>query len=410
MKLTINRVKTFFSILSMLTILSCQSKEKTVAPNLDEKSWEQMVEDSKGKEVHFMMWQGNPVINQYIQSYLVPEVKKQLQIDLKISGGQGAEIVQLVRGELEAGVSEGQMDMVWINGETFFQLRQLNALWGPFVDKLPNSQYINFEDPFIHTDFQQAVNYMECPWSIGQFAMVYDSAKVSSPPRDLASLAAYVKQYPGSFTISNDFTGMTLLKSFLAELAGGAEQLQGPFNESRYKVLSAKLWDYINENKKYFWKQGQTFPTEQTMVGQLFANGELYIDYGFGEGGIEEKVLSGLYPKSSKVYAWEAGNIKNANFLGILSSAPNKEAAMQVINFMISPEAQFQKADVNGMNSNTILDLNKLPLEWKRRFKEAPIRQYGLALDDLKAYAIPEPAPEYMIRLYDDFRKEVIEK
>ena len=144
-------------------------------------------------------------------------------------------------------------------------------------------------------------------------------------------------------------------------------------------------------------------------MGQLYANGELLLVYGFSEGGIEEKVLNGLYPKSTRGYAWENGTIKNSNYLGILHNAPQKAGAMQVINFLLSPEAQLKKADVNGMNSNTVLDMESLPELAGKDFKirPAPIRP---EMKELENNAIAEPAPEYMIRLYEDFRKQVIEK
>ena len=145
-------------------------------------------------------------------------------------------------------------------------------------------------------------------------------------------------------------------------------------------------------------------------MGQLYANGELLLIYGFSEGGIEEKVLNGLYPKSTRGYAWDNGTIKNSNYLGILYNAPEKAGAMQVIDFLLSPEAQLKKADVDGMNSNTVLDMESLPEEWQKKFKKVAQRQYGPEMQTLEKNAIAEPAPEYMIRLYEDFRKQVIEK
>ena len=73
--------------------------------------------------------------------------------------------------------------MVWINGETFYQLRQIDALFGPFTDKLPNSQYIDFDNPFIGIDFQQPVDGYEAPWGNVQFALIYDTTRVANPPR-----------------------------------------------------------------------------------------------------------------------------------------------------------------------------------------------------------------------------------
>ncbi len=395
----------FFSL-----ITACTTKNSETDLDLQNTSWDTIAQKARGTTVNFMMWQGSPVINDYINNYVVPAVKKQYDIDLKITGGQGPEIVQLVMGEKEAGVSDGQVDMVWINGETFFQLNSIKGLWGPFVQQLPNAQYIDFSDPFISTDFQQPVDDMECPWSIGQFALVYDSAQKSVPPRNLAALEAYVREHPGTFTISNDFSGMTLLKSLLAELSGSPDGLDGPFEDEKYERLSGQLWEYINRNKKYFWKEGSTFPKEHTKMDQMFASGELSLTYGFGEGGIEEKVREGLFPESTRAYAWDNGTILNANYLGIPYNAGNKAGAMQVINFLISPAAQFQKSHADGMNSNTVLEIDRLTDEWQDKFKNAPTRKYAPTMATLSEKAIQEPAPEYMIRLYDEFRTHVIEQ
>lgn len=396
-------------LISFLSI-SCGEKTSSNDEDLKKAPWEEITNKGSGTTVNFMMWQGSPAINAYINNYVIPTVKEKYNIDLQISGGQGPEIVQLVMGEKQADIKSGQVDMVWINGETFFQLRKINGLWGPFVKQLPNAAYINMNDPFINTDFQQPVKGMEAPWSLNQFAIVYDSVSIENPPKNIPELSKYLERYPGTFTISNDFTGMTFLKSLLAELGGSPNSLDGPFDETTYETLSQKLWDYVNEHKKYFWKEGQTFPKEQSKMGQLYANGELLLIYGFSEGGIEEKVLSGLYPKSTRGYAWENGTIKNSNYLGVLHNAPQKAGAMQVINFLLSPEAQLKKADVNGMNSNTVLDIDSLPSEWQDKFKKVAKRQYGPEMSALEKNAIAEPAPEYMIRLYDDFRKYVIEK
>lgn len=406
----ITRLKKQVFYLLLLVAFSCGEAVKKDDEILKTAPWKQIVSKGTGTTVNFMMWQGSPTVNGYMNNYVVPTVKEKFNINLNVSGGQGPEIVQLVMGEKEAGIANGQVDIVWINGETFFQLRRVKGLWGPFVKQLPNAQYVDFKNPYIGTDFQQSIEDMEAPWSITQFALVYDTAQVASPPKNLTDLAIYVKQNPGTFTISNDFTGMTLLKSFLAELGGNATSLDGPFDADKYELLSKKLWAFINTNKKYFWKEGSTFPKEHSKMDQLFANGELKLSYGFSEGSIEDKVKSGLFPKTTRGYAWENGSVKNSNYLGILDNAPEKAGAMTVINFLMSPEAQLKKADVNGMNANTILNIALLTKDFQEKFENAPKRMYGPSMDDLEKYTMAEPAPEYMIKIYEDFRKYVIEK
>jgi putative spermidine/putrescine transport system substrate-binding protein len=394
----------------VLFCAACSGSSDRSEFNLERKSWEEIVQTAIETKVNFMMWQGSPAVNDYINNYVRPTLKSTYNIDLQITGGQGPEIVQLIMGEKQAAVNKGQVDMVWINGETFFQLRQIDGLWGPFVKSLPNAEYVNFSDPFIGIDFQQDVNYMEAPWTLTQFALIYDSAKLQDPPGNLEELETYVKANPGKFTISNDFSGMTLLKSFLGELSGDPKGLNGPFDEEKYEELSSKLWEYINRNKKYFWKGGETFPREHSKMDQMFATGELHLGFGFGEGGIDDKVNQGLFPKTTRGYAWDNGTIRNSNYLGIPYNSTNKEGAMVVINFLMSPEAQLKKADHDGMDSNTILDIGKLPEEWKSKFEAMPKRLYGPELKDLADDAMQEPDPQYMISLFEDFRTEVIEK
>jgi len=397
-------------VLSGAIVLSFCTAKKEEAQDWKSASWQSIEQAAQGSTVNLMMWQGSSVINEYINNFVVPTLKEQHNIDLKISSGQGPEIVQLLMNEKQSGSQEGQIDFVWINGETFFQLRKIDGLYGPFVEQLPNAQYIDFTDPYISVDFQQPVNYMEAPWGINQFALVYDIAKTPQPPVNLEQLSTFMKANPGTFTISNDFSGMTLLKSFMAELGGSPQSLDGTFNQQKYDTLSSQLWEWINEHSTYLWKQGETFPKEHSKMDQMFASGELLLSYGFSEGGIEDKVNQGLFPKTTRGYAWANGTVRNSNYLGITYNSQNVSGALVAINFFISPLAQLKKADPNGANATSVLAKNKLPEEWREKFAELPKRKYGPMLADLKDNAIQEPAPEYMLNLYEDFRTYVIEK
>ncbi len=405
-----NMRRIFFILLTMI-IFGCKDQKATHPTNdLLTLEWSEILTQANGSEVTFMMWQGSPDLNKYINEYIKPHLKEKHGITLIIVGGQGPEIVQLLMGEKQANVSDGQVDMVWINGETFFQLKAIDGLWGPFLDKIPNSKLIDLSNKFISTDFQQPIDGMEAPWSITQFALVHDSIETPVPPSTLPELSTYVKQNQGYFTISNDFSGMTLLKSFLAELSGSPHGLDGTFDEVKYSDLSDKLWSWINQHKKYFWKNGETFPSENTKLNQMYANGEIKISYGFGEGGIDDKINQGLIPKSTKVYPWKNGTIKNSNYLGIVSNSGNKAGAMVAINYFLSPDAQFRKADVSGVNANTVLSYDLLTADDKVKFDQIPKRLYGPSIEELKGHAIQEPDPRYMIKLHEDFRKYVIEK
>lgn len=356
-----------------------------------------------------MMWQGDPNINSYMQNYVVPEIKKRFGINLQIAGGQGNTIVSILMSELEAGKQDGELDLVWINGETFYQLRQIEGLYGPFVSKLPNARYIDFDNPFIKYDFQQPINGYEMPWGNVQFTMIYDSARVDQPPKTRQELAKYVKNHPGTFTIANDFSGMTFLKSLLIGMAGKGT-LGGEFNGQAYQKYSAQLWKYINDIKPFFWKEGETFPSSVSAMHQLFVNRELDFTMSNNDTEVDNKILEGFFPESAKAYVLKSGTIQNSHYLGIPVNSKHKAAAMVVSNFLISPEAQYRKARPDVWGDGTVLDKHKLPLSWQQKFAELPQPKHAPPHDSLQDRALQELAPEYMIRLYEDFRTEVIQK
>ena len=397
-----------FSLLALF--FSCQNAPKN-APSLDPltASWEQVEQAAKGSTVHMMMWQGDPLINRYMSDWVVPTVKERYGIDLSIAPGQGNEIVNLLFGEREGKKTAGSIDLCWINGETFFQLRQFGALC-PFVSRLPNAQYIDFKNPFIGIDFQETVGELECPWGNVQECIIYDTVRTPQPPRTLAALEAYVKAHPGKFTIPYEFSGMTLMKAWLIAFAGDPKALNGPFEEAKYQSLSSQLFEYINRIKPYFWRKGETFPESLAAMHQMFANGELDFTMSNNDNEVDNKILQNIFPGTARAFVFETGTIQNSHYLGISQSAGNKAAAMTVINFLISPEAQLHKLNPAVWGDGTVLNVAALPSEWKSRFENLPERKNAPRRVDIQPFALQEPAPEYMIRLFADFRKKVIEQ
>lgn len=400
----------FLSVLFSFSLFACKEKPVVNNEQLLNTSWEEIENQAAGTRVDLSMWQGDPYINAYMQNYVVKQVKEKYDIDLKIAAAQGNEIVKIIMAQKETGKQNGTVDMVWINGETFFQLRQINGLFGPFTDKLPNAAAVDFSNPFIGIDFQQKINGFESPWGNVQLTLIYDTTHVQDPPLTLAEMHTFVKKYPGKFTIPYEFTGLTLLKSWLIALAGGDSVLSGPFDEAKYKKYSAQLWDSLNIMKPYFWKEGKTFPNSLAQMHQMFSNGELYITMSNNDGEVDNKVLQNLFPSSARSFVMQTGTIQNSHYMGITFNASNKAGAMVVCNFLLSPEAQYEKLKPEVWGDGTVLDLSKLTPEWQEKFMNIPTRKYSPRRSEIQPYALMEIAPEYMLRMFDDFRTFVIEK
>jgi len=401
-------VAAVLAVASLAAALAAACRGAAPSQDLSALGWEEIAVRARGSTLTMTMWQGDPYINAYMNGYVVPALKRDHDITLKLVGGQGSQITAMLMTEIEADQAASAIDMVWINGETFFQLRRIGALYGPFTDRLPNARYIDLDDPFIRYDFQQEIHGYECPWGNVQLCLIYDTGRVSRPPMTREELALWVSDHPGRFTFDNAFTGMTFLKAMLIDLAGGEAELAGPFDERRYIECSTRLWDYINGIKRFFWKQGETFPVSVAQLHQLFVGGEVDFTMSNNDGEVDNKVLQGLFPDTARAYVPSWGSIQNSHYVGIVSRSAHVAAALVAVNFLISPEAQLEKMKPQVWGDGTVLAVDKLPPVWQARFKELPLRRHAPQRSEIQARALRELDPQYMIRLYEDFRSHVV--
>ena len=395
-------------LILMLAITGCERTANQPELSTDA-TWEEVLKQARGQTVKMAMWDGDPLINAYIRDYVTPELQQQFGVTLETIGGQGSNLVSKLMVDLEAGRTTGDFDVMWINGETFYQLREMKVLYGPFTERLPNNQYIDWGNPFIAVDFQQPVDGYECPWGNVQLALIYDSEAISEPPRTKEALATWIKQHPGRFTFDNSFTGMTFLKSLLIEFAGGPAALKGPFNDEAYETASTQLWDWVRDVQPFLWREGKTFPEGVAQLHQLFSNDEVDFTMSNNDGEVDNKVLQGVLPKTARGYVLESGTIRNSHYLGIPVNAPHKAAALVLCNFLISPEAQLKKATPEVWGDGTVLSTKLLPEEWKAKFEQIPGRERIAPRSELEKQALMEPVSEIMVRLHADFREKIIE-
>ncbi len=381
----------------------------------DDAPWADVEAAARGQTVTMMMWQGDPLINRYMDEWVRPRLRERYGVDLRVVDGQGSQIVQTLLAEAEAGVRRSDLDLAWINGETFYQLRQIGALYGPFTDRLPNGAAIDWDDPFIAYDFQQPVEGHECPWGNVQLTLIYDSAALAGEdgrpdpplPQALADWPAWWAAHPGRFTIGSDFTGMTLLKGWLAEIAGGRHALDGPFDEALYERASDSLWRFLDAHRDRFWNRGRSFPASVAQMHQLFASGELAITMSNNDAEVDNKIRRGVFPPSARAWVPAFGTVRNSHYLGVVARGPSRAGALVTVHFLISPEAQWEKMNPAVWGDHTVLDRDRLPPEWQARFRHIPGRVHAPDRRAIADRALLEPAPEYMIRLYADFRERV---
>lgn len=381
---------------------------KTDAASIASMPWDSVVARARGTTVLWRMWRGDPAINAYVDSWVAPRVKQRFGVTLTAVEGQGPELVNSLVTEREAGgasgTASGTASLVWINGETFAQLRREQLLGGPWSSRLPNAQFVDSASRIIARDFEQDPAGYESPWGTVQFAMIYDSARTPAPPRSFAELASWIRAHPGRFTHDQGFTGVTFLKMLMYARGGGVARLEGGFNDTAYVAARDSAFAWLRETTPSFWRAGASYPPDVAAMHRLFANGEIDFTMSNNQNEVAGKIRRGILPPTARALLLRDGTIANAHYLGIPFNAPNSAGAMVVADFLLSPEAQLEKQKASVWADGTVLARSRLPAEWRAKFDALVADDVSIPADSLTRYAVPEVSPVYHERMLADWR------
>lgn len=380
--------------------------DRSADPGIAALDWDSVVARARGTEVTWRMWRGDPSINRYVDRWVAPRLQERFGITLRAVEGAGPVIVNQLIVERQTGAG-GSADLIWINGDTFHDLRQADLLYGPWAHRLPSARWVDSASPIVARDFEQDPAGYESPWGRVQFALIYDSARTPDPPRSVAELEQWILANPGRFTHDQGFTGITFLKTVMYALGGGAARFAGGFDGARYAEGSERLWAWLARVRPAFWREGRTYPPDVAALHRLFANGEVDFTMSNNHNEVVTKVRQGVLPATARPLLLRDGTIANTHYVGIPFNAGNPAGAMVAADFLLSPEAQLEKLRPAVWADGTVLDVGRLPPAWKTRFVAVQADPRALPADSLARYARPEVAPEYHERIAADWRARV---
>ena len=164
------------AVLVVLGITACSptSKQSTESTQVQDLSFDQLKEKSKGTTVNFYGYGGSELTNNWVDKELAPMVQKNYDIKVNRVGMNIDEVLNLMINEDKAGKKDdGSVDLIWINGENFYTAKKNNLLFGPFANKLPNfEKYIDANSNDVKSDFGYPTEFYEVPYGKAQFVMI----------------------------------------------------------------------------------------------------------------------------------------------------------------------------------------------------------------------------------------------
>ena len=357
------------SAASMATPLWAQTANTVNAAN---PAWLDIEKAARGQTVFFNAWAGSERINAYLQ-WVAAEVKSAYGVTLEhVKIKDTAEVVKRVRGEKAAGkLTDGSVDLVWINGENFLNMKKEGLLFGPFADRLPSFQNVDtLGKPTTLRDFAEPTSGLEAPWGMAQLTFMADSKRLPSPPQNMQGLLTLAKANPGRITYPRppNFHGTTFVKQALLEVNADQAPFSQPFAADKFAALTAPLWTFLDQLQPHLWRAGKQYPENSAAVRQMMADGELIMALTFNPNEAANEIAAKRLPESVTSWQFAKGTVGNTHFVAIPFNSKAKEGAQVVANFLLSPKAQARKADIAQWGDPTVLNVAALPAADKALF------------------------------------------
>jgi putative thiamine transport system substrate-binding protein len=328
-----------------------------------QQDWQAVEAEARGQTVYFNAWGGGEAINAYI-GWAADTVRERYGVTVRhVKVADTADVVKRVQTEMASGrTDKGSIDLMWVNGENFRNLKQAGLLFGPWAESLPNWALVDQGKP-VRVDFSVPTDGMEAPWGTAQLTFIADKATTPAAPRSAAELLTFAKANPGRVTYPKlpDFHGTTFVKQMLLELAPDAAALQQPVTPEAFTRATEPLWSFLDQLHPALWRQGKAFPASAAEMHRMLGDGELRLSLTFNPNEAANLIVTKQLPQSAYSFGFAKGTIGNVHFLAIPANANAKAGARLFANFLLSPEAQARKADVALWGDGSVLDAAKLP-------------------------------------------------
>lgn len=375
------------------------------------KDFNSILEEAKGSTVSFYGWGGDEYRNKWLNQTVAPILKEKYDITLEVIGMDIDNILSKLAGEKQAGVKEGTIDMIWINGENFYSAKENNLLFGPFLEQLPNfKKYIDVDDPEVKYDFSFPIEGYEAPYNKAQMVFINDASITKETPQNAAELMDYAKKYKGQVTYpaSNDFIGSAFIRTLIYDIIGQEQFLNIEADKEIIKKTIEPALDYLRELNKYLWNQGKTFPSTSGEINNMFEDGELVMTMDYMPFAAALGIEKGIYNPTVQTFIFEKGTVGNTNYIAIANNSSNKAAAMVAINEILS--AEVQATQLEELKSLSVISYDKLTAEEIARFDNINIGEGILTQDELFSKRLPEMPANIIPIIEEIWLEEVVGK
>jgi putative spermidine/putrescine transport system substrate-binding protein len=379
-------------------------------------TWDEILAEAKGQTVTFLAW-GSGGADTFVQQWweaLAEYAKSTYDVDLQFAEYSSAEYEKLTT-DLANG-ADATYDLFWFTGAMIDPVRKADGVFTDFVEKLPNSQYLDYNNSYVTFDGVTSTDDLEVPFQTCNPQIVYpkglwsaelpwdaSEGSINGLFHDFTELSQWVKKHPGKFTYmdltgAGGFHGQLFAKAILSELTddgnGGwktvydeadsadarrtkiqkniedwyAWSISTDASEEAFYTKAGYLWAFLNELKPNL-LQGDSGPlymaTAPDMMGYV-KSGDLACTFTTCTS-ISSRVAAtpDAYMEDPAIYMLQT-SIGYWDYAVIMRNSKNKAGALAICNALLDPGQQIKAFDING-NGYTV-DYDRLDASQKSEF------------------------------------------
>ncbi len=376
-----------------LAVSACGGSD-TRSSQIDASDWDAVLAEAHGQTVSWYLPGDDDALASFVDDEVAPRLAELgVTLDLTPAAETGA----------------ASADAVWVDGETFASGASADLWTCGWADDLPNAQFVDLEDPVVSTDLGVSVDDCASVWQRTSSALVYDSADLtSSDVASVGSLLSWSRAHPGRFTYPAppDPTGSMAVRSILYAQIDGPDKLPRAFDEAAFENGTAPLWKLLDRVEPTLWRGGPTYPSSQAEVERLYADGEVSAYFTDRPGDVSQLVADGTFPDSTRQSVPASGNISSTSHLAIPADADHPAAALVLANLLQDPRMQLALLETTGALPG--IDVTRAPADVRQAFGEIDPGAAALSIAALSTNAVPELDGEYVARIDDGWRTEVL--
>lgn len=391
-------------------------------PGMADLSWTTITSKAKAQPLNFYLWHPDGSKPRKYIDFLKPKLLELFGINLNTipalyTGCDKAPmaVACTVADEVSAGKTKtsGSVDLIWINGKNFAEMKKRGLLYGPWAPLIPNAANFDFRNGAINSDKGVLTEGMEFPFHIAQSVFIYDTAKVPQPPKTLTEFVAWIKANPGKFVYADptkDFTGSAFIRHFFHH-----DDLLEDFDEAKYLAKATPIWKLLNEIEPFLYQQKAGTPyypaSHNDDIRPLVGNGTVLMDFSLDIGEATARMadtLTNPWPKTMQAYTLDSGSISDTNFLAIPVNAANKEAALVAVNYLASAGAMFSRSRPSVWGAMQAFDPTASSIqEWDEAFDSVAVHYATPTVEELAKDRLGDLSFEYVDRINKDWEQFV---